>query len=116
MIVVSDASAALKSVPGSQLQLGGSTVIVDETGTARRQDGTMASSGLTQLEAIEKAVSNGLDREQLLVSASKVPANLLSEELLGRIEVGASADLVHYLPGDLPKIDFVMVNGELCQL
>jgi N-acetylglucosamine-6-phosphate deacetylase len=116
MIVVSDASAALKSVPGSQLQLGGSTVIVDETGTARRQDGTMASSGLTQLEAIEKAVSNGLDREQLLVSASKVPADLLREGLLGRIEVGASADLVHYVPSDLPKIDFVMVNGELCQL
>lgn len=116
MVVVSDASAALKSVSGSLLELGGSTVIVDETGTARREDGTMASSGLTQLEAIEKAVAHGLDREMLLVSASKVPADLLGEELLGRIEVGASADLVHYSPGNLPKIDFVMVNGELCQL
>lgn len=116
MIVVSDASAALKSVPGSVLELGGSTVTVDEAGTARREDGTMASSGLTQLEAIEKAVSNGLDRELLLVSASQVPADLLREELLGRIAVGSNADLVHYFPGEQPKIDFVMVNGESCQL
>lgn len=116
MLVVSDASSALLSSPGSKLQLGGSTVVVDETGTARRDDGTMASSGLTQLEAIEKAVAHGLDRELLLVSATGVPADLLNEKRLGRIEVGASADLVHFVSGEKPKIDFVMVGGDLCQL
>lgn len=116
MIVVSDASSALLSSPGTVLQLGGTTVVVDETGTARRDDGTLASSGLTQLEAIEKAVAHGLNRELLLVSASRVPADLLNQQNLGRIESGASADLVHYVSGKKPKIDFLMVSGEKCQL
>jgi N-acetylglucosamine-6-phosphate deacetylase len=115
MVVVSDASSAMRSEPGTVIELGGSTVVVDESGNARREDGTLASSGLSQLQAIENAVKNGFDRASLITSATKIPADLLGEKKLGRISVGAFADLVHYAAGDLPKVDFALVGGEVCQ-
>lgn len=114
MVAVSDASAALLSEPGEILELGGTAVFVDESGTARREDGTIASSGMTQLQAIENAVSNGLDRAALINAATKIAADLLSQKDLGRIAVGAKADLVHYESNNKPRIDFVTINGELC--
>ena len=69
---------------------------------------------MTQLQAIENAVSNGLDRAALINSATKIAADLLSQKDLGRIAVGAKADFVHYESNNKPKIDFVTINGELC--
>lgn len=96
MIVVSDASAALRAPAGKAHSLGGQDLIVDQSGAARRSDGTLASSGLTQLEAIENAVAAGVNREKLLRSATEVPAKLLGRNDIGQIAVGAKADLVYY--------------------
>jgi N-acetylglucosamine-6-phosphate deacetylase len=113
-ILVSDASAALLCAPGTKVMLGGEVIYVDEAGHARRTDGTLASSGLTQLQAIERAVSFGLSREELLRSASKNPARKLGLNDLGHISVGAKADLVHYLVEPDLKVDWVMIEGEEC--
>lgn len=113
-IVVSDASAALFATPGSKLTLGGADLVVDSQGSAKRPDGTLASSGMTQLEAIEKAVNHGLSRTQLLASATAIPAKLLGRSDLGEIKVGALADLVHYSVEQGPRVDLVLVGGEPC--
>ena len=115
MIIVSDASAALNSKPGTEFDLGGSTVIVDNAGNARRNDGTLASSGSSQLNAIENAVKHGFDRALLLKSATVIPADFLGEKKLGRIAEGAYADLVHYTVEEKPIVDFALVGGELCR-
>lgn len=112
MIVVSDASGALLAPKGYQSSLGGQDVVVDKTGTARRADGTLASSGLTQLQAIERAVSQGISREKLLRSATEVPAKLLGISDLGVIKPGARADLVYYEPGSEPNVKEVFMAGE----
>lgn len=112
MIVVSDASAALLAPKGYQSSLGGQDLVVDEAGAARRADGTLASSGLTQLQAIERAVSKGLSREKLLRSATEVPAKLLGIPDLGIIRPGARADLVYYEPGLEPNVKEVFMAGE----
>ncbi len=114
-IIVSDASAALFAQTGDEFELGGSTVMVDAAGNARRPDGTLASSGMTQLQAIENAVAAGLDREMLLLAATKTPADFIGETKLGRIEAGAFADLVHYEVSQKPQVDFVMIGGAECQ-
>lgn len=115
MIVVSDASAALQSKPGAQFELGGMAVVVDDSGNARREDGTLASSGLTQLQAIERAVQYGLSRTALLKSATTTPADFIGEKKLGRISAGAFADLIQYTVGEELSINLAMVGGELCQ-
>jgi N-acetylglucosamine-6-phosphate deacetylase len=115
-IVVSDASAALLSKPGQTVKLGGTQLIVSTDGMAKRADGTIASAGISQLQAIEKAVASNLNREQLIRAATLTPANLLGESRLGRLEVGAYADLVHYLVDESPLVDLVLISGEECQL
>jgi N-acetylglucosamine-6-phosphate deacetylase len=115
-IVVSDASAALLSKPGQTVKLGGTQLIVSTDGMAKRADGTIASAGISHLQAIEKAVASNLNREQLIRAATLTPANLLGESRLGRLEVGAYADLVHYLVDESPLVDLVLISGEECQL
>lgn len=115
-IVVSDASAALLAKPGQKVRLGGIELVVSDAGLAKREDGTLASSGMSQLEAIEDRVRAGMNREQLIRSATMIPADLIGQEKLGRIAVGAFADLVHYQPAAKPEVDLVLIAGEKCQV
>lgn len=115
-VIVSDASAGLLVEPGEHIRLGGEEITVSADGVAIRADGTIASSGKSQLEAIEIQVKNGLSRELLVQSATEVPAKILGESGLGRIEVGATADLVHYTVDQFPVVDLVLISGEKCPL
>ena len=115
-IVVSDASAALLAKSGQKVQMGGTEILVTDQGVAKREDGTLASSGMSQLEAIEARVRDGLSRELLLRSATAIPAEVLGESKLGRLEVGAYADIVHYQVDTGPKVDMVLISGEKCPL
>jgi len=116
VVIVSDASAALLSEPGQKIALGGDEIVVSERGLVKRKDGTLASSGLSQLEAIELQVRAGLSRELLLRSATEIPANLIGESRLGRLETGVLADIVHYQADTVPMVDFVIVSGQTCLL
>ena len=115
-VIVSDASAALLSKTGQKVQMGGTEIVVSEGGVAKREDGTLASSGMSQLQAIEARVRGGLSREVLLRSATSIPANVLGESKLGRLEVGAVADIVHYQVDTVPMVDMVLISGEKCPL
>jgi N-acetylglucosamine-6-phosphate deacetylase len=115
-VIVSDASAALLSPPGQKIKLGGDVIVVSDRGLVKRKDGTLASSGLSQLEAIELQVRAGLSRELLLRSATQIPADLMGEPRLGRLETGAYADLVHYQVDPVLEVDLVLISGEKCRL
>jgi N-acetylglucosamine-6-phosphate deacetylase len=115
-VIVSDASAALLAKTGQKVQMGGTEIVVSEEGVAKREDGTLASSGMSQLQAIEARVRGGLSREVLLRSATIIPANVLGESRLGRLAVGAVADIVHYQVDTVPMVDMVLISGEKCPL
>jgi len=115
-VIVSDASAALLSTVGQKIALGGDQIMVTEQGLVKRADGTLASSGLSQLEAIELQVRAGLSRELLLRSATQIPAKLMGESRLGQLETGAFADIVHYQVDTVPAVDWVLIAGQKCPL
>jgi len=91
--LVSDMMAAAGMPPGT-FTLGGRPVHVDET-SARLDDGTLAGSILT----LDQAVRNvsawcDLGPATALLMATEVPADLLGFPHIGRLAVGADADLV----------------------
>jgi N-acetylglucosamine-6-phosphate deacetylase len=91
--LVTDAVAAMGMPPG-QYELGGETIEIAESGPALRPDGTIAGSAVRIDEAVGNAVSCGVDRHVAIDAATRVPAEAMRRHDLGRIEVGARADLV----------------------
>ncbi|HEY7101062.1 MAG TPA: N-acetylglucosamine-6-phosphate deacetylase [Mycobacteriales bacterium] len=99
IVLVTDAVAAAGMPPGTY-DLGGQQVSVDPLGLPRRSDGTIAGSGLRLDAAIANVVAAGVDLRSAVEAASRLPADILGRPDLGRIEPGASADLV-WLGDDL---------------
>jgi N-acetylglucosamine-6-phosphate deacetylase len=94
-----DGSYALGDVP-----------IEVENGVARREDGVLAGSALTMIEAIRNVHRLGVPLEEAVLAASAVPARLLGEARLGRLEVGLPADVV--VLDDSLEIVRTIVAGE----
>jgi len=99
IVLVTDAVAAAGMPPGTY-DLGGQQVSVDPLGLPRRADGTIAGSGLRLDAAIANVVAAGVDLRSAVDAASRLPADILGRPDLGRIEAGATADLV-WLGDDL---------------
>ena len=99
IVLVTDAVAAAGMPPGTY-DLGGQQVSVDPLGLPRRPDGTLAGSGLRLDAAIANVVAAGVDLRSAVDAASRLPADILGRPDLGRIEAGATADLV-WLGDDL---------------
>jgi N-acetylglucosamine-6-phosphate deacetylase len=99
IVLVTDAVAAAGMPPGTY-DLGGQQVSVDSLGLPRRPDGTIAGSGLRLDAAIANVVAAGVDLRSAVDAATRLPADILGRPDLGRIEVGATADLV-WLGDDL---------------
>jgi N-acetylglucosamine-6-phosphate deacetylase len=99
MVLVTDAVAAAGMPPGTY-DLGGQQVSVDPLGLPRRADGTIAGSGLRLDAAIANVVAAGIDLRSAVDAASRLPADIVGRSDLGRIAVGATADLV-WLGDDL---------------
>jgi N-acetylglucosamine-6-phosphate deacetylase len=99
--------------PG-EYESGGLVVTVDERGFAAsgRGGGWLAGSTITLLDAVRRAVDlAGLPLESALHMATLGPAELAGLSARGRIEPGASADLL-ILNQDL-SLRHVIVGGEL---
>ena len=62
-------------------------------GGAYRSDGTLAGSSLTLDRVLLRAIAMGVPLVQALLSATRIPAQLLGRGELGEIRVGARADL-----------------------
>lgn len=90
--LVTDAIAAA-GIGDGIARLGG--VEVEVRGSAsRRADGTLAGSVLTMPEAVANLVGQGVSLPAAIDAATTVPARVVGREDVGRIGVGARADLV----------------------
>jgi len=90
--LVTDAVAAAGMGDGSYV-LGG-TEVTAEGGVVRRGDGTLAGSALTMIKAVRNLHALGAELEAALAAASTVPARIVGRADLGRLAVGAPADVV----------------------
>ena len=95
VVLVTDAIAAAGMPPGSYV-LAGIPVELGEDGVPRNADGTIAGSALTLDQAVRNLIGLGMPVPTVIDAASKVPADALHRADLGRIAVGARADLVHW--------------------
>jgi N-acetylglucosamine-6-phosphate deacetylase len=93
VVLVTDAIAAA-GMPAGDYELSGIPVTVGADGVPRNVDGTLAGSALTLDKAVRNMISLGLPEAEVIDAASRVPADAIGRTDLGRIEVGARADLV----------------------
>jgi N-acetylglucosamine-6-phosphate deacetylase len=87
----------------------GGTGVVAEGGVVRREDGTLAGSTLTMVDAVRNLHALGVELEDALAAASTVPARIVGRHDLGRLEVGAPADVV--VLDDRLEVQRVLVGG-----
>lgn len=99
IVLVTDAVAAA-GMPSGTYDLGGEQLSVDPLGLPRREDGTIAGSGLRMDAALANVVAAGVDLRLAVDAATRLPADLVGRPDLGRIAPGAIADLA-WLGDDL---------------
>jgi N-acetylglucosamine-6-phosphate deacetylase len=95
VVLVTDAIAAA-GMPAGSYVLAGIPVELGEDGVPRNIDGTIAGSALTLDQAVRNLVGLGMPVPTVIEAASRVPAEALGRTDIGRIAVGARADLVHW--------------------
>jgi N-acetylglucosamine-6-phosphate deacetylase len=78
-------------------------------GIARRADGVLAGSTLSMIEAIRNLVALGIPLAGALNAASAVPARIAGRSDLGRLEPGATADVV--VLNDRLEVERVLLAG-----
>ena len=105
--LVTDAVGAAGMADG-RYALGG-TDVVAEGGVVRRADGTLAGSALTMIQAVRNLHGLGAELEDALAAASTVPARIVGRADLGRLAVGAPADVV--VLDDRLEVQRVLVQG-----
>jgi N-acetylglucosamine-6-phosphate deacetylase len=106
--LVTDATAGAGAGDGTYT-LGGVSVQVRD-GVVRREDGVLAGSSLTMIDAVRNLHALGVPLADALRAASEVPARVLRDPALGRLAVGRPADIV--VLGDDLEIGRVLVGGE----
>jgi len=105
--LVSDAIAGAGLGDG-RYRIGGVPVEVRD-GIARREDGVLAGSTLTMIEAVRNLVALGAPLAGALSAASEVPARIAGRDDLGKLEPGAVADVV--VLDDRLEVERVLVAG-----
>jgi N-acetylglucosamine-6-phosphate deacetylase len=106
--LVSDAIAAAGVGDGSY-RLGNVDVEVRD-GVARREDGVLAGSSMTLIEAVRRLHALGVPLAEAVGAATVVPARVVRRPSLGNLRPGADADVV--VLNDALEIRAVFVGGE----
>jgi N-acetylglucosamine-6-phosphate deacetylase len=108
VVLVTDAVSGAGVQDGSY-SLGGFEVKIRD-GVVRGPDGQLAGSVLTMIEAVRNLHALGVPLSQALEAASTVPARVLGLTDVGRLELGAPADVV--VVDDNLQIERVIVGGQ----
>src|SRR4029077_18295037 len=87
----------------------GSVELAVNDGVARSDDGVLAGSTLTMIQALRKLVELDIALERAAEAASLVPAGVLRLGDLGRLGIGRRADVV--VLDDNLEIERVLVAG-----
>jgi N-acetylglucosamine-6-phosphate deacetylase len=106
--LVTDAVAGAGVSGDGSYRLGDTPVEVRD-GVVRRDDGVLAGSVLSMIDAVRNLHALGVPLEDALDAATSVPGRVIGVET-GRIEIGAPADIV-VLSEEL-EIERVLVGGE----
>lgn len=94
VVGVTDAIVTAGMPAGEWLDFGGRPVANDETGLGRREDGTITGAGIVLDEGVRRMIAAGRDPAEVLTACTQTPARSLGRTDVGRIAVGARADLV----------------------
>jgi N-acetylglucosamine-6-phosphate deacetylase len=106
--LVTDAVAGAGMADGTYL-LAGLEIEVSE-GAVRGNGDVLAGSALTMIEAVRNLHGLGIPLADAVAAATAVPARVLGQSSLGRLDVGLPADLV--VLDDNVEIERVCVGGE----
>jgi N-acetylglucosamine-6-phosphate deacetylase len=107
--LVTDAVAAAGMGDGSYF-LDGFPIEARDGVVSRQEDGVLAGSALTMIEAVRNLHRLGVPLSDAVTAATAVPARVLGAPDLGRLDVGLTADLV--VLDDNLEIERVCVGGE----
>jgi N-acetylglucosamine-6-phosphate deacetylase len=107
LALVSDAVAAAGMGDGEYWL--GSVRLFSSDGAVRREDGTLAGTALTMIEAVRSLHRLGASFEEAVDAATRVPARIARLPALGRLLVGQAADVV--VVDDRLDIERVLVAG-----
>jgi N-acetylglucosamine-6-phosphate deacetylase len=110
LALVSDATAGAGAGGGSY-QLGDVAIDVAD-GAPTREDGVLAGTVLTMLDAVRNLHALGVPFEDAVGAATTVPARIVGRPDLGTLEPGGAADIV-VLDDRLDIVD-VLCAGERC--
>ena len=106
--LVTDAIAAAGAGNGTFL-LGDVEVAVEDGAAPMREDGTLAGTVLTMIDAVRNLHALGVPFEQAVGAATEVPARFLARGDVGFLEPGAPADVV--VIDDRLEIQAVLCSG-----
>jgi N-acetylglucosamine-6-phosphate deacetylase len=107
--LVTDAMAAA-GVGDGTFVLGGVEVDVRDGIVHRTEDGVLAGSVLTMIDAVRNVHALGVPLELALAAAAEVPARVLGSSTAGRLVPGGPADVV--VLDDELRVERVLVEGE----
>jgi len=107
--LVTDAMAAA-GVGDGTFGFGGVEVDVHNGIVHRSEDGVLAGSVLTMIEAVRNLHALDVPLERALEAAAEVPARVLGSSTVGRIAPGLPADVV--VLDDELRVERVLVGGE----
>jgi N-acetylglucosamine-6-phosphate deacetylase len=105
--LVTDAVAGNGGTDGSS-SLAGLEVRI-RGGVVRTRDGVLAGSVLTMIEAVRNLHALGAPLPDALAAAAAVPASVIGETKVGRLELGGPADVV--VVNDNLEVEKVLVGG-----
>ncbi|CAN5913951.1 N-acetylglucosamine-6-phosphate deacetylase [soil metagenome] len=92
ILLVTDGTAA-SGMPDGRYVMGDIELTVTD-GAVRNPAGALAGSALTMIDAVRNTHALGVPLEQALTAATAAPARVLQRDDIGRLHVGAAADVI----------------------